>query len=105
MNWRKHGFTQRKPREPGVYFVAGDLLKPLAPPQRLRQGWDVASVMFWAGSYTNAHDNRESVAHWRITTLNGVDYAWKPGMWLKGPISPLQPNADVTGLAPEGDKS
>ena len=95
MDWRKLGFTQRKPTEPGVYFVAGNNLIPLAPAKRLRDGWDVADVIYWAGSYTNAHDNRESLAHWRIATMGGVDYAWKPGMWMKGPISPLQPNNQV----------
>lgn len=102
MDWRKLGFTQRKPTEPGVYFVGCPQLIPLAPAARLREGWDVADVMFWAGSYTNAHDNKESLAHWRIKTLDGVDYAWTRGMWLKGPISPMQPNAVLSGQRPEG---
>jgi hypothetical protein len=89
MNWRKHGFTQKKPTKPGVYFVATDGHLPMAPARRLRERWDVADVIFFAGSYTNAHDNVEANAHWRISTLGGLNYSWRPGMWLKGPITPL----------------
>lgn len=88
MNYRKLGFTQRKPKEPGVYFVSTDGHQTLAGPQRERERWDVAEVMFFAGSYTNAHDNYESNAHWRLQTLGGVNFAWHPGMWMKGPIRP-----------------
>ena len=87
-NWRKLGFTQRKPKRPGVYYIAHDGHLPMHPPQRLYDGWDVADVMFYAGSYDNAHMNVEEWAHWRITTLGGISYAWRPGMWMKGPISP-----------------
>lgn len=89
MQYRKHGFTQRKPVEPGVYYVDSQNPRPgRFAPSRNAEGWDVACVMYWAGSYTNAYENRESVAHWRIKCLDGIEYAWKPGMWLKGPIRP-----------------
>ncbi len=88
MNYRKHGFTQRKPKEPGVYFVSTDGHQTLAGPRREAERWDVADVIFYAGSYRNAHDNREDLAHWRLQTLGGLSYAWRPGMWMKGPIRP-----------------
>lgn len=89
MNWRKLGFTQRKPTEPGVYIVSIDRrLIPSEPPRRLLDGWDVADVIFFAGSYSNAHDNRESLAHWQITTLGGLTYGWRRGTWMRGPIKP-----------------
>lgn len=87
--WKAAGFSQRKPKEPGVYYVRTDGHLPMTPPQRLREGWDVADVMFYAGSYSNAHENREENAHWRVTTLNGLSFAWQPGMWIKGPIAPF----------------
>lgn len=89
MNYRKAGFTQRRPAEPGVYYVSCQQMRPgrFAPP-RNAAGWDVAEVIYWAGSYSNVHENRESAAHWRIKCLDGLAYAWKPGMWMKGPISP-----------------
>lgn len=94
MNWRKLGFTQRKPTLPGVYFVSS--VKPLPRigargPERLAQGWDIAEVMFWAGSYDNVHENLESRAHWRLKLLSGIECAWRRGMWIKGPITP-EPN-------------
>ena len=90
MNYRQAGFTQRKPQRPGVYFVSARELRPnrVAPP-RNAEGWDVAEVIFWAGSYTNVHENTESSAHWRIKCLDGLEYPWRRGMWIKGPISPL----------------
>ena len=89
MNWRKAGFTQAKPKVPGVYFVRIDgQLLPMAPKKRQVERWDVADVMFYAGSFTNPSDNREDVAHWLISTLGGESYRWRQGMWLKGPIEP-----------------
>ena len=70
MNWRKFGFTQRKPTKPGVYFMATDGHLQMAPAQCLREHWDVVKIIFYAGSFTNAHDNYEDCAHWRITGLN-----------------------------------
>lgn len=61
----------------------------MAPPERLTQRWDVADILFFAGSYTNAHENRESAAHWRVQTLSGISYRWCPGMWTKGPLNPF----------------
>lgn len=90
MNWRKAGFSQRKPKKPGVYFIGTDGHLTMTPPQNLREHWDVAQVMFFAGSYNNAHENTEELAHWRISSLSGLDYAWRPGMWMKGPISPFE---------------
>ena len=92
MNWRKHGFTQKKPSVPGVYYVATDGHLPMSPPRRLAEKWDVADVIFFAGSYSNAHENREAYAHWRISTLSGLSYSWRPGMWMKGPLSPIAAN-------------
>lgn len=87
-NWRKLGFTQRRPKDPGVYFVVTDH-KPREPAQRLRENWDIAEVRFTAGSFGYETDQREDFAHWRLKTLDGLDMAWRRGMWLKGPISPL----------------
>ena len=92
MNYRKARFTQRKPKEPGVYFVSTSGHRTLAGPRREIERWDVADVIFFAGSYTNAHDNCEDNAHWRIQTLGGLGYSWQPGMWIKGPIRPETPN-------------
>ncbi len=101
MDYRKAGFTQRKPREPGVYLIAsGTGIMPRTAPPRLRDGWDVAEVMYWAGSYDNAYRNNERDAFWQITTLgSGVTFAWQPGMWTKGPILPsnVKPNVALTG--------
>jgi hypothetical protein len=90
MNWRKYGFSQRKPKYPGVYFVSTDGHQTLAGPKREMERWDVADVIFFAGGYTNVHDNREANAHWRLQTLGGSEYAWRKGMWMKGPISPVE---------------
>ena len=56
----------------------------------------MAEIMYWAGSYDNAYKISDRNAFWQITTLGGgVTYAWQPGMWTKGPISPgcVTPNA------------
>ena len=97
MDWKKAGFTQRKPKEPGIYYVRTDGHLPMGPPRNLREHWDVAQVFFDAGSYSNAYDNREDFACWRIESLCGMTYAWQRGMWLKGPISPFEtPNVELT---------
>lgn len=88
MNYRAQGFTQRKPRVPGVYFVSVSPRHGVPEPLHVRQGWDVAEVIFFAGSYSNIHEQREDSAHWRVQMLGGISCAWRPGMWLKGPISP-----------------
>jgi hypothetical protein len=87
VNWKKRGFSQRKPREPGVYFVRTDGHLPMAPARRLQEHWDVAEIIYFAGSYTNASENRESAACWRIKTLGGLEYTWRRGTWIKGPIT------------------
>jgi len=87
--WRAAGFTQRKPKAPGVYFISNDF-KPRTCPPRLREGWDVAEVRFTAGSFGNEYDQREEFAHWRLQTLGGLDMAWRKGMWMKGPMSPFE---------------
>lgn len=70
-----------------MYLISiGNVPRPLECPARLREGWDVAEIMFFAGGYGNAHDNREDLAHWRIHTLSGLSYGWKPGTWIKGPL-------------------
>lgn len=88
MNYRAQGFTQRKPKVSGVYFISAECRRPLSDPANIRQGWDVAQIYFFAGSYSSVHDNSESRAHWMVSTLDGISFTWRPGMWLKGPISP-----------------
>ena len=87
MNYRKAGFTQRKPKAPGVYFVSPRIVRHDGP-RRHREGWEVAEIHFSAGGYGNEHENREEAAHWHIKALGGLEYAWQPGMWTKGPIRP-----------------
>jgi hypothetical protein len=89
-NWKRLGFTRNKPKEPGVYFVRTDGHLPMAPGKRLAEHWDVAEIIYFAGSYTNASENRESSARWQIQTLSGLTYSWQRGMWIKGPIHPSQ---------------
>lgn len=87
MNYRKFGFTQRKPKQPGVYLISWDRSRSkMNPPPRHREGWEIADVYFWAGSYGSVYENREEFAHWRLHTLSGLEFAWRPGMWIKGPI-------------------
>jgi len=88
--WKASGFTQRKPREPGVYFIRTDGHLPQAPARRLREHWEIAEIIYFAGSYTNASDNSEQGAHWRVKTLDGLSYRWSRGMWIKGPIHPVE---------------
>lgn len=100
MNYRLHGFTQRKPKLPGVYFVSTNITV-LNGPRRLTQGWDVAEIIFFAGSFSNVHDCNEACAHWRLTLLSGISRAWHPGMWIKGPISPIAAPAAPNQEAPK----
>jgi len=100
LSWKKHGFSQRKPKVPGVYFIildSGDYEAVFShDPIHLQERWDIAEIHFHAGSYFNVYENREEFAYWNIKTLNGLDYGWKKGMWIKGPISPFsaQPPGD-----------
>jgi len=87
MNYKKAGFTHRKPKEPGVYFISASPVRPLECPRHIREGWTVAHIIYFAGSYSNVYDNQESAAFWQIQTLCGLCYAWKKGMWIKGPIA------------------
>ena len=84
MKYRKHGFTQRKPHESGVYFVSTET--NLDGPVNEREGWTVALVYFQGGFHRWEHNATN--AHWRIQALNGLDYAWNKGMWIKGPVEP-----------------
>jgi len=86
--WKEAGFTQRRPKDPGVYFMKNDL-NSLHPSIREAEGWDVVELRFTAGGWGNESNNREDMAHWRVSTLSGIDRAWHKGMWLKGPISPF----------------
>lgn len=89
--WKKNGFSTAKPKVPGVYFVRCDQPPRIQhDPKNIRDGWDVAQVIFFAGSFGNANDNVEEGAHWRIQTLSGLSYAWQKGMLIKGPISPFK---------------
>lgn len=98
MNLKKLGFSQRKPKEPGVYFIRTDGHLPLAPARRLQEKWDIAYVYFLAGSYSSYNDNREAWAHWHIQTLDGLAYTWRRGIWLKGPLTPFD-----TGTLPTSE--
>jgi hypothetical protein len=88
MNYHKLGFTQKKPKVPGAYLISSDCHRPLDAPRRLQEGWEIANIIFYAGSFSNVNDNREDCAHWLISTLSGLNYGWRKGMWTKGPISP-----------------
>ena len=90
MNYRKHGFTQRKPTVPGVYFISTDGIVTMYGPRREAEKWDVAEIIYYAGSYTNVHENREDRSFWQIKTLSGTSFAWRRGMWIKGPIAPYE---------------
>ncbi len=93
IGWKKNGFSQKKPKEPGVYFIILDS----APyqdiyshnPKHIQERWDIAEIHFHAGSYFNVYENQEKFARWNIKTLNGADYNWKKGIWIKGPINPF----------------
>ena len=89
-NWGKHGFSQKRPKEPGVYFiVSNELICSHNGPRRLKEHWDIAEIYFYAGSSGNVFENREYMAHWRIKYLQGIETGWKKGMWIKGPINPF----------------
>lgn len=68
---------------------------PMIPSRNQREHWEVVQIIFFAGSYTNVHDNYEEHAHWRMSSLGGIDQAWSPGTWLKGPISPFDVTPNV----------
>lgn len=87
MDYRKAGFSQRKPKQAGVYFISCETISTSHPPHTM-EGWDVAEVYFYAGSYGNVYEQSESHAAWKIKSLRGIEYYWKPGMWIKGPIAP-----------------
>lgn len=89
INYRKLGFTQRKPTEPGVYFISTDHARRDPIPPREHEGWDVAEIIFLAGSYDNVYHQREEFARWHVKTLSGLEYTWGKGMWIKGPIRPV----------------
>jgi hypothetical protein len=82
---RTWGFSQARPKEPGIYFVLTDLDRT---PQtdREREGWDVAHV-YWNNSGWGITEPTER-GHWRMKLLSGIDRAWGKGTWLKGPINP-----------------
>lgn len=82
MNWRALGFTQRRPTSPGVYLFGDD-----RSPNRV-EPWTVGRFYYFAGSFSNAYENVESAAHWRINSVDGLSFAWRKGMWIKGPIGP-----------------
>ena len=79
---------RRRPKDPGVYYIKNDI-KRLHPSLREVEGWDIVELRFSAGGWGNESQNREDMAHWRVSTLSGIDRAWHKGMWLKGPISPF----------------
>jgi len=87
MDWKKYGFTQKKPKEHGVYFINSNF-KMQNPPPRILDGWDIAEIYFSAGSLTNIYDNREDLARWHVKMLQGIEMCWHKGMWIKGPIKP-----------------
>jgi hypothetical protein len=94
--WKDAGFTQRRPKEPGVYFMRTDGHRPMNPPRRLRENWEIVELRYSAGGWGNESDNREDAAHWRVNTLGGLDMAWRAGMWLKGPITPFDKSSEAT---------
>lgn len=84
---RAAGFTQRKPKEPGIYFFANEHeLADFANPQRLREGWDVASIYWRNAACYSAFDAASEKGVWYIEALSGSNFAWRKGMWIKGPI-------------------
>ena len=85
MNYRALGYTQRKPKEAGVYLVSCER-NGHNQPLHTQQGWDVALIYFHNGSggYYDRHDH----GLWMVKSLRGVEYAWSAGMWIKGPLLP-----------------
>jgi hypothetical protein len=87
MNYRALGYTQRRPREAGVYLISCDRAGNNCGLHN-QQGWDVALLYFFAGSFDNAYVQNGEHAHWRVKSLRGLEYAWRAGMWIKGPLLP-----------------
>ena len=100
---KKMGFSQKKPAKHGIYFVH-PVDKTMHSPPRIMAGWDVAEVYFYAGSFFDIYEQREDLSGWKIKTLNGFEYRWKRGIWLKGPISPGDRNHE-TGIPKGGIKN
>ena len=93
---RTLGFTQRRPKEPGIYFVAVDEHCGRHTPHRHTEGWDVANIYFTHSLSVSApYDSHGEEGWWCMTTLDGITKAWRKGMWTKGPISPR--SAPVSG--------
>ena len=90
MNYRALGFSQRKPKVAGVYLISCER-GHLGAPRHVRDGWDVALLYFYAGSFTCTYEQSEERSAWRVKSLRGIEYRWKPGMWIKGPLT-----ADLT---------
>lgn len=88
MNYRAHGFTQKKPRLPGVYLISTENHKGTSGAPRLREGWEVAELYWYAGSFFNHHEITPDRGSWRVRALDGLEYSWRKGMWIKGPMSP-----------------
>lgn len=82
------GFTRNKPKEPGVYFIRTDGHLPMIPAPRIQEHWDVAEIYFYVGDTFDIARAKESAAHWRVKTLDGIEHRWREGMWIKGPIHP-----------------
>ena len=87
MNYRAYGFTQRRPRVAGVYLIS---CEPGGGNHgsRVRDGWDVALIYYYCGSFTSVYEQSEERARWCVKSLRGLEYSWKPGMWIRGPIIP-----------------
>jgi len=87
LDYKALGYTQRRPRSAGIYLISCERCGNRFP-LNAQQGWDVGLLYFYAGSFDNAYVQSGEHAHWRIKSLRGVEYAWKAGMWIKGPLLP-----------------
>ncbi len=86
ISWKKLGFTQARPKRPGLYFVNVER-EDAHPPQFMREGWEIANVFYDASGWShNLYDNSDANAHWRISRITGIEQRWEKGMWTKGPI-------------------
>ena len=84
MNYRALGYTQHKPTEPGIYLIGCEPARGHDAPLNAQQGWDVAILYF----YTNGGYYSQREGHWRVKSLRGLEYTWRRGMWIKGPLMP-----------------